>query len=260
MRVAAALLLLTAVAGYALASWYTVTAIRGALRERRRRRRGEPVPTPVHGAEVLRPPPGGTGGHAPEHLRPRTILGYVHGLRCCFAVPHRRSARVAARLNNHSRLFERGFHAWSVGKLEYRLKGMWGRTWDSPRATATCDSGRDRGSVPHSLPCRCGVNMYSLTPQRVTEMLAAVDHRTVVALTRGWGDRVVVHEDGYRVAEAEIVAILVHPRVLERAQPGRPFAGRGWDRVLITSDVAAFLAQVGRQQRTPVVEMPAAEA
>jgi hypothetical protein len=260
MRVAAALLLLMAIAGYALASWYTVTAIRGALRERRRRRQGEQVPTLVRRAEVLQHLPGGAEGQAPEHLQPRTVLGYVHGLRSCFAVPHRRSARVAAHLSNRSRLFERGFHARSIARLEYRLRGMWGRTWDSPRATATCDSGRDRGSVPHSLPCRCGVNMYSLTPERVTEMLAVVDHRTVVALTRGWGDRVVVHEDGYRVAEAEIVAILVHPRVLERARPGRPFAGRGWDRVLITSDVPAFLAQVGEHRRTPIVEIPAAEA
>lgn len=208
-----------------------------------------------------------------------------------FTISDGRSSYRADEATEHHIGYVYGLRSFSMMTEQY-LKGLYGARWFSPRMTAKCAlalTPEEKMGVPHSNPCKCGINLYKLdTFNHILELqakgldfgeysrnIASTDDvfrlngtgllnnfndrlAPILAITKGWG-KIVVHEDGYRVQKALVTDLYVRPDWnLGRGLPD------GWDKrgVNLYTQEDDFLERLikVRADVQPLIQIPSSES
>jgi len=120
---------------------------------------------------------------------------------------------------------------------DIRIFGMYSQDWITPKLTAVCEAAPTTKRPPHLHPCRCGINIYKLSEFKTLQLGNVDPFRDVIhAITRGHG-RIIEHADGYRVQEAEVVAIAVAKETT-----------RAWIQRLWKEDIPIFNLNVPKEK------------
>lgn len=147
------------------------------------------------------------------------------------------------------------------------------RAWESATETAACGAGRP----PHPAPserCTCGLYAWwrldeTAVGQAADAAATALGLRSlgaVLGAVVGWGDRVVLHREGWRAGRARIVALaqpderlcagMLH-RYLARVEPSAEWAAQRAARSLWAG--GAVLGRLAAAYDVPLVPQRAAE-